>query len=121
MKRLALFLLLLTVSVAYAQDDRGSISGTVTDSTGAVVAKAAITITNEATNVPQSATSSDAGVYTVNYLIPGLYTVTASSPGFKQFSETHVRLEVGGRAGVDVKLAVGAQTEMVTVEGSGGA
>ena len=121
MKRLALFLLFLSVSVAYAQDDRGSISGTVTDSTGAVVPKAAITIKNEATNVVQSAISGDAGVYTVNYLIPGLYTVTVSSPGFKQFSETHVRLEVAGRVGVDAKLAVGAQTEIVTVEGSGGA
>jgi hypothetical protein len=121
MKRLALFLLFLTVSVAYAQDDRGSISGLVTDTTGAVIPKAAVTITNESTNVAQSATAGDAGVYTVNYLIPGLYTVTVSSPGFKQFSETHVRLEVAGHAGVDAKLQVGAQTEMVTVEGSGGA
>lgn len=121
MKRLVLFLLFFTVSVAYAQDDRGSISGLVTDSTGAVIPKAAISITNEGTKVVQSATSDGAGVYTVNYLIPGLYTVSVSSPGFKQFSETHVRLEVAGHVGVDAKLQIGAQTEIVTVEGSGGA
>jgi hypothetical protein len=121
MKRLAIFLLLLTASFAYGQDDRGKITGLITDSTGAVVPKAAITVTNEATRVIQNDTSDGAGAYTVDFLIPGVYTVTVSSPGFKQFSATHVRVEVAARVGIDAKLSIGAQTEIVTVEGTGGA
>lgn len=121
MKRLVVLLLLLTASFAYGQDDRGKITGLITDSTGAVIPKAAITVTNEATAVVRNATSDGAGAYVVDFLIPGVYTINVSSTGFKQFSATHVRVEVAARVGIDAKLSIGAQTEMVTVEGTGGA
>lgn len=120
MKRIALFLLLFTVSFAYAQDDRGSISGLVADQTDAVIPNAAVSVTNESTGVTQSATSDGAGAYSFKFLIPGVYTVSVSSAGFKQFSATHVRVEVAGHVGIDAKLSIGAQSEMITVEGTGG-
>jgi hypothetical protein len=121
MKRIALFLLLFTVSFAYAQDDRGSISGLVTDKTDAVIPKAAVTLTNEATGVATTATSDDAGAYSFRFLIPGVYSVTVNAGGFKQFTATHIRVEVAGHVGINARLTIGAQNETVTVEGTGGA
>jgi hypothetical protein len=121
MKRLVLFLLFFTVSLAYAQDDRGSISGLVTDSTGAVIPNAAITITNEATGIVLNTTSDGAGSYNVGFVIPGVYTVSVSNTGFKQYTATHVRVEVAGHVGINAKLSVGATSEVVTVQGTGGA
>ena len=121
MKRIALFLLLFTVSFAYAQDDRGSISGLVTDQTDAVIPNAAVSVTNEATGVAQTSISDGAGAYSFKFLIPGVYNVSVSAAGFKQFSATHVRVEVAGHVGINAKLSIGAPTEMVTVEGTGGA
>jgi hypothetical protein len=126
MKRLVLFLLLLSVSFAsfsfaYAQDDRGLIAGLVTDPSGAVIPNAAITITSESTGVIQHATSDGAGAYTVNFVIPGVYTVSVSSAGFKQFTATHVRMEVAGHVGINAKLTIGETNQVVTVEGTGGA
>src|ERR1035437_6184594 len=121
MKRIALFLLLFTVSFAYAQDDRGSISGLVTDQTYAVIPNAAVSVTNEATGVAQTSISDGAGAYSFKFLIPGVYNVSVSAAGFKQFSATHVRVEVAGHVGINAKLSIGAPTEMVTVEGTGGA
>ena len=121
MKRLVLFLLFFTVSLAYAQDDRGSISGLVTDSTGAVIPNAAITITNEATGIVLNTTSDGAGSYNVGFVIPGVYTVSVANTGFKQYTATHVRVEVAGHVGINAKLSVGATNEVVTVQGTGGA
>ena len=123
MKRLFVFLSLLALgaSIGWSQDDRGSISGLVTDSTEAVIPKASVNITNEATHVVQHAITDAAGAYRVNFLIPGIYTVSVSSPGFKKFDETGVRLDVAGHVGLNVTLSVGAQTETVTVSGGGGA
>jgi hypothetical protein len=121
MKRIAILLLFLTVTIAYAQDDRGTISGLVEDSTGAVISNAAVVVTNEDTGVTQNVTSDAAGAYTVNFLIPGVYTVSVSSPGFKTYSATHVRVAVASRVGINAKLSVGEQSEVVTVQGTGGA
>ena len=60
-----------------------SITGTVTDTSGAVVANANVTVTNDATNVSKTTASSSAGSYTVTDLIPGTYTVKVESPGFQ--------------------------------------
>ena len=121
MKRLAFFLLLFTIPFAYAQDDRGSITGLVTDKTDAVIPKAGVTLTNEATQVTDTATSDEAGAYSFRFLIPGVYTVTVNAGGFKQFTATHIRVEVAGHVGLNARLTIGEQNETVTVEGTGGA
>ena len=121
MKRVFLLFVFLVTAVAYAQDDRGRISGLVTDSSGAIVRSADVTLVNEATSVRLETKSDSSGQYAFQFVIPGVYTVKVANPGFKEFVSTHVRVEVGGRVGINAKLAIGEQTEQVTVEGTGGA
>ena len=122
MKLRALLLLVLSAAWgmhAFAQEDRGRISGVVTDTTGAVIPKANVTVTDEATHVSQTVHSNDTGQYVVDLLIPDLYTVRVDAQGFKQFTATHVRLEIAGRVSVNAKLAVGEANETVTVNEHG--
>ena len=79
---LSSFLLLLLPLVVLAQTERGSISGVVTDSTGAVVPGATVTITNLDTKSAQTLTTNDQGLYEAPFLLPASYKVTASAPGF---------------------------------------
>src|SRR6476620_5175548 len=117
MKRILTVLALLTValsSVAFAQVDRATITGTVTDSGGAVIAGATVTITNLATNVAFRQPTTETGSYLLVNLIPGKYQVDVELSGFKKVSQV-VTLEVGQRARVDATLEVGAVSETVTV------
>ncbi|WP_162539443.1 TonB-dependent receptor [Granulicella sp. WH15] len=107
--------------MAFGQEDRGRINGLVTDPTGAVVPKAGVTLLNEETGVTLSTVSDAAGAYIFELVIPGVYTVTGSSAGFKQYSATHVRVEVAAHIGIPIPLQVGQQNEQVTVQGTGGA
>jgi hypothetical protein len=109
------FALFLLVGVAAAQDDRGRISGLVSDPTGAVVSHAEVSLLNEATGVETKTVSNGEGSYTFDLLISGLYTVEVNVPGFKKFSLHHVRIESGGRVGVPVKLTVGRIDDVITV------
>ncbi len=102
-----------------AQEDRGRISGVITDSTGAIIPKAQVVLTNEATKVQRTAQANDSGAYVFDLLIPDLYTVSVDSPGFRPFTATHVRVEVASRVSVNAKLAVGAANEQVTVNEHG--
>ena len=94
----------------------GAIAGTVTDSTGAVVQGAQITVTNQDTQQVSTATTSGTGSYSVENLPDGNYTVAISKSGFKQISVTGIHLNPGQRRGQDVKLTVGSVEAKVTVE-----
>jgi hypothetical protein len=118
---LVLTLTLVLSGMAYGQEDRGRINGLVTDTTGAVIPHANVTLLNEGTHVSVSTVSDSAGAYVFEFVQPGVYTVTAASAGFKQFTATHVRVEVEAHIGVPIKMQVGEQSEQVTVEGTGGA
>ena len=85
--------------------------------TGAVVAGATITITNTATNQVRQVQSNESGNYTVPFLVPGLYDLTAEQEGFKLASRTGVELQVGDFARVDFNMEVGVVTEVVEVVG----
>src|SRR5713226_8317829 len=74
----------IIVASAAGQEFRGSISGRVTDPAGAAVPGSQVTVTNTATNVPNSVTANEEGVYTVLYLAPGRYTVVVEKQGFKK-------------------------------------
>ena len=117
----ALFLALglaLTISAATklaAQVGTGTISGVVTDSSGAVLSGAALTITNTATGVATSVTTNGQGHYTAPNLIVGEYEVKASKQGFQTQLVKQVRLTVGSTAVVDCNLQVGQEITTVTV------
>jgi hypothetical protein len=114
-KRLAVFLLIVAGVYAYAQDSRGSITGQVTDPSGAVVPNAAVTVTSTDTGAVLHVTSTSLGYYTAPALLPGGYTVTVDAKGFKTFHRQGIFLETEQNLTVNVSLTVGAATEQVTV------
>lgn len=105
----------LCSGIASAQE-RGSISGTVTDSSGAGVPGVSVVITDTRTNVIRAATTNSAGLYTVGDLIPDPYRVTAEVKGFKRAERSAFTLEVAQAAQVDLRLQIGDVSETVSVE-----
>lgn len=108
----ALFLLITTT--AFAQVDRATLSGFITDAHGGAVPGATVTVTNVATEVDSTQPTTAAGGYQVVNLIPGRYRVDVELSGFKKSSQV-VTLEVGQRGRLDVQLEVGSFSETVTV------
>src|ERR1700735_1946005 len=82
---LASFLFFNPAWMAAQTGGQGALEGTITDPTGAVVANATVTATNQASNVSTTRTSSSAGLYEITPLIPGVYTVTVTATGFQAF------------------------------------
>jgi hypothetical protein len=101
----------------FGQVTNGTISGTVTDSTGAAVQGAAITIKNLGTGIVSAAQTSQSGYYTVPNLAIGNYEVKASKAGFATGIHTGIDLTVGREAIVDISVKVGDTSEQVTVTG----
>jgi hypothetical protein len=101
---------------AFAQSDNSSISGIVKDPTGAVVANAKVTVTNEGTAFERQTTSNESGFYTITNIPPGFYSVKIEATGFKSFSSTRNRLEAALPLQVNADLTVGQLSESVTVE-----
>jgi hypothetical protein len=100
---------------AWAQVDTGTILGTVTDSTGAIVANATVTITNQATAAPLTAKTSADGRFVFTPLKIGTYTVVVESASFKKTTVQGVYLDIQQQALVNVVLEPGAVTENVQV------
>ena len=101
----------------YAQEYRATLTGTVTDPSGASVPNATVKATNNATNnVSETKTTSD-GVYTLPLLEPGQYRVEAVAPGFQTLSRTSITLAVGQRLNINLQLTVGQATTEITVTG----
>ena len=119
MKRV-LLILALAVSVApiAAQTIRGALTGTVTDSTGALVPGAAVTATNRDTGISETAVSNAQGSYTIPLVAPGAYQITAELQGFKRYVRDGVVVEVAQTTRVDIALQVGAVNESVRVTGT---
>ncbi len=104
----------MSCSSASAQSGAGSIQGTVTDSTGAVIPNAAIHVVNQATNVATDAKSSNVGFYQVPELFTGNYTITVTAPGMKTY-KTSLNLLVDQHAVIDPQLTPGSVTQQVEV------
>ena len=100
---------------ANAQAVFGSIIGTVTDNSGAVVPGAKITIKDVNRGTVLSTTTNDSGNYTQTQLSPGTYTVSVEKPGFRTFTQQNVTVTVGLTARVDSTLEVGGTTQEITV------
>lgn len=116
---LAIVSFLLAGSNAIAQSVRGAIAGSVSDPTGALIPNADITATNQATGGKSVTHSTAAGVYRFPDLPLGTYTVTVSAPGFQTKTSTGVLVQVNSTASLNVTLASGAVSEVVTVDASG--
>src|SRR3990172_3790282 len=115
---LGLFLLAVvgfSVPTLYAQTMAGTIQGTVTDATGAVVPGASITATNLETGLQRSTTSSGAGLYSMPNLPPGRYRVQMSAPGFQTSIRDNIDLILGQQLVLNTALTVGEITQQVTV------
>ena len=111
----ATFLLCLPVLVLYAQSERGTISGTVTDSTGAAVPQAKITVTNVATNTAISTVSNATGDYTLPNLPIGQYNAHFEKEGFASAGRNGITLDAAATVRADATLTVGTTKQTIEV------
>jgi hypothetical protein len=101
----------------FAQEYRATISGTVTDPTGAAVVGAKVVVTDVQKNTRSEVASNAVGFYSVPFLSPSRYTVSVEASGFKKFIRQDIVLGANDKLGLDVSLEVGAMAESVTVTG----
>ena len=107
---------LLAVLPLVAQVQRGSITGTVFDASGAVVPNAQVTAIDEGTAAAFNAKSSAEGTFTIPGLPFGTYRVKIVAPGFRQWETTQVRVVTAQESNLKATLVVGGTNEVVTVE-----
>src|SRR6266567_6849753 len=105
--------LLLFASALFAQGDRGTITGTVSDTSGATVANAQIQAKQTETGAVFTTASTETGNYTLTQLPVGPYEVTATVAGFKKYVRSGIRVEVAQTLRADVALELGAATESI--------
>ncbi|MCL5744175.1 MAG: carboxypeptidase-like regulatory domain-containing protein, partial [Acidobacteria bacterium] len=103
--------------MAFAQEYRASISGTVTDPTSAAVVGAKVTVTDVLKNTRTEVVTNAVGFYSVPFLLPSRYKLTVEASGFKKFVREDIVLGVNDKLGLDVALEVGALADSVTVTG----
>jgi hypothetical protein len=117
--RLAVWLLAVFGLVAaipgQAQSGRGTLTGSISDSSGATLSGASLDLKETNTGSGYSAETSDQGLYTFPQLPPGTYTLAVSSPGFQSYTQKGITVNVGSTATVDVVLQVGSATASVNV------
>ena len=111
-------LITLFLSVCYGQAVNGTLLGTITDSTGAAVPNAKITITEQNTNVSRTDATNESGNFTFPDLAPGVYTVAAELTGFKRAARTDVQVNANTTVRVDLTLQPGQISETVEVTGA---
>jgi len=111
---LTLLLLALAAAPALAQTNTGTVSGTVKDSSGAIVANVPVELVNNATSLHRTASTGQDGTYQFTLVQPGPYRLVLEAPGFKR-SVQEFHLEVDQTANVSITLMVGDTSESVTV------
>jgi hypothetical protein len=117
--RIASLLIVLAVcsTIVWSQGTTSRITGLVSDKSGAVVASANVTVTNEGTNTSYRTTSGDGGFYVLDSLQIGTYTISVEAKGFKKFVSTGNVLSIGAPTTVNAALEVGTAGETVEVKG----
>lgn len=115
--RVAFFAIALVrlASVTMGQEFRATVSGAVTDSTGAGVPGAQVVVVETTTNVRTTTTTADNGHYTIPFLLPGEYNLTVTAAGFKEYQRKGWRLGAGENPVMDVVLEVGDARQTVVV------
>src|SRR5580692_13114222 len=116
-KRLFVYIVLLGISVGacFAQST-ATLSGVVTDPTGAVVAGAQVTVHSLATGLDRQLVTDNVGLYVAPSLVPGDYQVQAKAAGFSQYTVKSVTLQVDQRATLNMALALSTAGETIQVE-----
>ena len=112
-----LMVLLSAAALAFAQGDRGGISGVVLDSSDAAVPNVVVEVVNTATNFRTETVSTNTGAYRFVGLPIGFYDLTARATGFQTYIRRGIQIQVNQVAPIDITLAVGQLAETVTVEG----
>jgi hypothetical protein len=110
-----LFLMLLATGNSWSQTNRANIQGLVTDSSGAVIPGATVTLLNTKTGVITTRKTSDTGLYVFDLVEAGSYTVTVEATGFPKFTQPGLEVQSGGDVTVNAILNPGALTQSVTV------
>ena len=116
-RSIAVFAFILIAVAGHAQST-ATISGNITDPSGAVVPGAQVTVHGIATGLDRVVTSDSAGNYTVPSLLPGNYSVSVKAPGFSTYKLTSVSLQVDQNVTANVHLSVAAAGEVVNVQGA---
>src|ERR1017187_128619 len=111
-------LLLLTAGLGYSQAVNATLLGTVTDSSGAIVPNAKVTLTEVNTGTNRTGQTNESGNYTFPDMAPGQYTVTVEVSGFKKETRKDIALAVNSSTRIDVQLTPGNVTETVEVTGA---
>ncbi len=107
--------LLLIAPIALAQSDRGTITGTVSDATNAVIPGVSVVATNSQTGVKFETVTTESGNYTLPQLPAGVYEVSAELPGFRKFIQQGVTVLVAQTLRVNVRLELGSREQAITV------
>jgi Carboxypeptidase regulatory-like domain len=110
--------LLLVSTTVYAQDFRGAIAGTITDSTGGLLPGVTITVTNVETNISNNVVTDAKGFYQVRYLNSGTYSVEAKLEGFRPMIRKGIAVRVGDALTLNFKLELGGVSEVIQVTAS---
>jgi hypothetical protein len=108
---------ILSTSQASAQVTGATLSGTVTDPSGAAIANAQVSILNKATGVNRDVTTDSAGLYSAPNLVPGQYDVTVKASGFSATKQSDITLNVGAQQTLNVALRIGEATQTIEVAG----
>ncbi len=110
-----LLLFLAAAAAVFAQTDRGTITGQVTDTSGAIIPNVPLELKSVETGVTYPGVSSATGNYTFSQLPVGTYDLTATAPGFKKFVRTNLPVQASQVLGIDIPLEIGAASESVTI------
>src|SRR5579871_4679045 len=113
-----LLLFLCAGSLLAQSAGTGTLVGTITDTSGAVVSNAKITLVNSETAFVSNTVATAEGAYTIPYLAPGSYRLTVEAPGFKRYLQSGIEIRTGEVPRVDIKFEVGAVTESISVSGA---
>ncbi len=113
--QLTLLLLFLLPLSLFAQSNRGTITGTVSDSTGGLIPRVQVVLTNTDTGATSDTVTTGTGNYALLQLPVGTYTLTVAQAGFSKYERTNIQVQVAVTTRVDVVLTVGASAESVTV------
>jgi hypothetical protein len=109
-------LALLTVACPlFAQSDSATLSGTITDPSGAVISNGTVLVTNTETNISQTTRSNSVGLYSFPKLAPGHYRISVKNTGFKESVRTDLILHVGDTVSENFKMEIGSSSETVSV------
>ena len=112
---LSLIMMLLCSVGTFAQSDRGTITGTIADASGAVLPGVGIVAVNSETGTRYETVATETGNYALNQLPAGEYEITAELPGFRKYVRRGITVLVGQTLRIDVGLTIGSQTEEISV------